>query len=245
MSNDTSNANQFRILILEDDPISQASVSQAVLRAVPESVLLAARNIADGRRLLDKYDFQLAVLDIQLPDGSGLDFLHDIQLKAPRACIVILTGVPLPQHRDQAEAFGVLHFMEKPAHFRTLGNLVRKEWEMCLGIKPAQPTGFTAALTQLTTLDIIQLKCLGRATVNLDFIGNHGEHGRIVFKDGEVFHAETEDQKGVEAFYEIVSWRGGQVLEVTDAPEPSRTVEGNWQRLLMEAVHWVDEHKSP
>ena len=243
MSNDTSNAGQFRILILEDDLISQASVSQVVLRAVPESVLLKARTIADGRRLLDKYDFQLGVLDIQLPDGSGIDFLHDIQLKSPKACVAILTGVPLPQYRDQAEAFGVLHFMEKPADARTLGALVREEWEKRLGMKPAQTNGFSAALTQLTTLDIIQLKCLARASVCLDFIGHHGQHGRIYFKDGEIFHAEAEDQQGVEAFYEIVSWRGGQVVEVADAPEPARTVEGNWQGLLMQAVHWVDENK--
>ena len=245
MNNDKSNASQFRVLILEDDPISQASVSQVVRRAVPESVLLTARTIADARRLLDKYDFHLGVLDIQLPDGSGIDFLHDIQLKSPGACIAILTGVPLPQHRDQAEAFGVLHFMEKPADSRTLGSLVREEWEKCLGLKPAKAAGFSASLTQLTTLDIIQLKCLNRATTDLDFIGHHGEHGRIFFKDGEVFHAETDNQKGVEAFYEIVSWRGGQVVEALDAPEPARTVEGNWQGLLMEAAQWVDEHKSP
>ena len=99
--------------------------------------------------------------------------------------------------------------------------------------------------TRLSTLDIIQLKCLGRKSVSLDFIGHHGKHGRIFFKDGEIHHAETDSQKGVDAFNEIVGWRGGQVVEIPDPLPPSRTVEGHWQGLLMNAVQWVDEHKQP
>jgi len=246
VSKATSHNDQFRVLVLEDDLISQVSASQVIQRAAPESILLMARSLAEGRRLLEKYEFHFCVLDIQLPDGSGIDFLYDIQSSSPQACVAMLTGVPLPHHRDQAEAFGVLHFMEKPADAKLLGALVREEWEKHRAPQASPVMGFSASLTQLTTLDIIQLKCLGRSSVALDFIGHQGEQGRICFKDGEILHAETESQKGVEAFNEIVSWRGGQVVEVRDAPPPpTRTVEGNWQGLLMHAVQWVDENKQP
>jgi CheY-like chemotaxis protein len=195
--------------------------------------------------LLDSFEFHVCVLDLQLPDGSGIDFLHDVQCKAPSACVVISTGVPLPQYRDQAEAFGVLHFMEKPADAKMLGALVRENLEKHRGSQPSAAPGFSASLTQLTTLDIIQLKCLARATVALDFVGTDGRRGRIHFKDGEILHAATGSQKGVDAFSEIVGWRSGKVIEVREASEPARTVEGNWQGLLMHAVHWVDEHKQP
>ena len=124
VANIESNKDQFRVLVLEDDKISLASASRTILKAVPESVILTAGSLADGRRLLKEHRFHLCVLDIQLPDGSGIDFLYDIQQTSPDACVAILTGVPLPQHRAQAEAFGVLHFMEKPADSRVLGPLV-------------------------------------------------------------------------------------------------------------------------
>ena len=239
-----SNNNSFHVLILEDDQISLASATQTIQRAASESVIVSARTLAEGRRLIAEQKFHLCVLDIQLPDGLGIDFLHDIQMKSPEACVAILTGVPLPQYRDQAEAFGVLHFMEKPADAKTLGMLAHEQWDKWKGPKGgAGAGGFSALLTQLTTLDIIQLKCLARSTVALDFAGEGGRQGRIYFKDGEIVHAESGAIKGVEAFNEIVGWRSGQVTEVAGAPAPPRTIEGHWQGLLMHAVHWVDEHK--
>ena len=74
--------------------------------------------------------------------------------------------MPLPHYRDQAEAFGILHFMEKPADAKTLGALVREQWDKWKGVENGSG-GFSALLTQLTTLDVIQLKCLARSTVAL------------------------------------------------------------------------------
>lgn len=239
-----SHNDSFRVLILEDDQISLASASQSILRVVPEAIVESARTLKEGRPLLTERKFQMCVLDIQLPDGLGIDFLHDIQATTPEACVVILTGVPLPHYREQAEAFGILHFLEKPADAKTLGPLVREQFEKWKAPK-ASPAGggFSALLTQLTTLDIIQLKCLARATVALDFVGEGGRKGRMFFKDGEIVHAETGAVNGVDAFNEMVSWRSGQVTEATGGPVPNRTIEGNWQGLLMNAVHWVDENK--
>lgn len=241
-----STSDSFEVLLLEDDKISQISASRAITRAVPDAKLLIAFTIAEARKLLASHQPRLCVLDIQLPDGSGIDFLYDVQEHAASASVVILTGVPLPHYRDQAEAFGVLHFMEKPADTRTLGEVARSSWDKWTSAHRSGTGagGFSAMLTQLTTLDIIQLKCLARVSVTLEFIREHGGRGRIFFQDGEIFHAETGNVCGVEAFNEIVSWNSGRVQEVPRGSVlPSRSVEGNWQNLLMHAAHWVDEKK--
>jgi CheY-like chemotaxis protein len=235
----------FRTLLLEDDRSTQAMVTQAIHRAVPESLVFTARALAEARQLLKEFEFQFCVLDIQLPDGIGLDFLHDVQIQSPHAEVVILTAQALPEYREQAEAFGVLHFMEKKStNLVTLGGLIRDHWERVCGT-PASgaDTGFTASLTRLSTLDIIQIKCLGRSTVTLDFLGRHGRHGRIFVRNGEIIHAEADSLQGVEAFNEIISWRDGQVTELALSSEQTRTVRGDWQTLLMHAVHWADEHR--
>ncbi len=235
---------EFEVLLLEDDEISQLSSTKALTRAVPEAKVIVAATLAEGRRLLIEHRPRMCVLDIQLPDGSGLDFLHDVQVHVPDASVAVLTGVPLPHYRDQAEAFGVLHFMEKPADSRLLGDVAREQHERWVASRSGNGGGFSAMLTQLTTLDIIQLKCLGRSSVALEFLGEQGGRGRIYFRDGEVFHAEAGELHGVDAFNEIVSWRGGRAIEVVRETFPPRSVEGNWQSLLMNAVHWVDERRA-
>lgn len=233
----------FRTLVLEDDSASLALVAQAVRFELPDAEVLVARTMADARLLLKRYEFQLFILDIQLPDGCGIDYLYDIQLAQPDATVVIVTGVPLPEYRDQATAFGVLHFMEKPLNPRALGALARSQREKLQGSQSGETTFFTASLTRLTTLDIIQLKCLARSTQRLDFIGKKDRYGHIYFVEGEITHAETDSKQGVEAFNEIVSWRGGKVLEANDAPVPERSIQGDWQNLLLHAVQWSDEQR--
>lgn len=242
-----SHSESFEVLLLEDDKISQASASRAITRAVPEARLLVAATLAEARELLAGHRPNLCVLDIQLPDGSGIDFLYNLQERVPDAEVAILTGVPLPQYRDQAEAYGVLHFMEKPADSRILGDVAQslfEKWRAAGDEAQAVSGGFSAMLTQLTTLDIIQLKCLARVTVTLEFLREHGGRGRIYFKDGDIIHAETGTLAGVEAFNEIVGWRSGRAQETPVGLTPDRTIEGNWQSLLMHAVHWVDEKKA-
>ncbi len=233
----------FRTLVLEDDSASLALVAQAVRFELPDAEVLVARTMADARLLLKRYEFQLFILDIQLPDGCGIDFLYDIQLAQPDATVVIVTGVPLPEYRDQATAFGVLHFMEKPLNPRALGALARSQREKLQGPQAGETAYFTASLTRLTTLDIIQLKCLGRSTQRLDFIGKKDRYCHIYFVDGEIIHAETDTKQGAEAFNEIVSWRGGKVLEANDVPVPTRSIQGDWQNLLLHAVQWSDEQR--
>jgi hypothetical protein len=136
-----------------------------------------------------------------------------------------------------------LNFLEKPIDLKALINIVRGFREQFL--RQRAGTGdtsfFSASLIRLTPLDVIQLKCLGQATATLDFVSRRQGRARIYIKTGEIIHAETETQRGEAALNEIVSWRGGQVNEVRDAPEPARTIQGDWQNLLMHAVQWADE----
>src|SRR5207237_1028826 len=96
-------------------------------------------------------------------------------------------------------------------------------------------------LRDLQFTDIIQLKCMSGATTALEFTGPNGEKARVYFEKGQVIHATAPGRHGMEAFNEIVRWKGGTVSEVGDAAISPRTIEMDWQHLLMEAVRGVDE----
>src|SRR4029077_6350003 len=100
---------------------------------------------------------------------------------------------------------------------------------------------FQGTLSDLHLADIIQLKCMSGSSAVLQFTGPQGEKARVYFENGQVRHATAPGQEGVAAFNEIVNWKGGQISEVAGAGTSPRTIELDWQILLMDAVRNLDE----
>jgi DNA-binding NarL/FixJ family response regulator len=237
---------KFCVLILEDAVVTSVAVSRALELELPDCLILRAQSLFEAKLLLKTYDIHFFILDIRLPDGCGTDLLPEIIRKNPGAGVVIVTACPLPKHRDSALQYGVLHYMQKPTDPRVLGSLAREYRHAAFGSAGGSDTSFSASLRRLTATDIIQLKCLARATVGLDFTLRDHRHGRLYFEDGEIVHAEvnahpkTDAKEGIDALREIVGWRGGKVDEF-NLPVERKTIQAPWQELLLNAVQWLDE----
>jgi hypothetical protein len=84
------------------------------------------------------------------------------------------------------------------------------------------------------------MECLGRNSSILE-IQNHQLRGRIYIEDGSIIHAVVGDEHGEKAFQKLLAITGGEFkLQPFEAPE-SRTIEGSWEFLLMEAARVADE----
>jgi DNA-binding response OmpR family regulator len=85
-------ARSQRILYVDDD-IAVASVVHRVCRR-REDLCLLAETIAEGRELIAKVgeSLDLAIIDLTLPDGCGLEFSKEIRRQWPNLRIVITTG---------------------------------------------------------------------------------------------------------------------------------------------------------
>jgi response regulator RpfG family c-di-GMP phosphodiesterase len=246
MSNPTlmEKPERFCILILDDDICIVTVLSKALRAAIPDGLILTARSIAEAQMLVAEYRIHLFLLDVHLPDGTGIDLLCDIQTTNPAAQCVIMTAAPLPEYREQAASLGVLRFMEKPVDVKTICTLAKEHLDSLLSESAnVKSNQFAATLSSLSSMDIIQLKCLARATQSLEFVAPQGS-GRVYFYNGEIVHAETQNATGETAFQQIVGWRGGRVVEIMDAPEPARTIAAHWQSLLLAAAQAIDEDRS-
>jgi DNA-binding NarL/FixJ family response regulator len=71
------------ILIVEDDPEMERTVVEA-LHVFPDARVHRARSLAEARRSVQRHRVQLAVIDLGLPDGSGLALLEELA-RAPHA----------------------------------------------------------------------------------------------------------------------------------------------------------------
>ncbi len=69
-----------RILLVEDDRALGRGICMALSRE--DLTVTGCESLAQGRRALEEGKFDLLILDINLPDGSGLDLLEEIRRKS-------------------------------------------------------------------------------------------------------------------------------------------------------------------
>jgi DNA-binding NtrC family response regulator len=115
------------ILVLEDDP-AFAGVLEEELRGRGHSVE-TARSVAEAIDRLADATFDVALLDLQLPDGSGLDVLRVIGAESYPVEALVLTGNAEVPTALEAMKLGAYDYLSKPPRLEELHVLVVKAAE--------------------------------------------------------------------------------------------------------------------
>jgi DNA-binding NarL/FixJ family response regulator len=82
----------IRIALLEDDAVLLDRYVELVRSAPDMQVLWAARNLAEARSAIDSGTPDILLVDLGLPDGSGLDIFAQVKKQFP-ACEVMVVSV--------------------------------------------------------------------------------------------------------------------------------------------------------
>jgi response regulator of citrate/malate metabolism len=108
-------------LIIEDD-YHVASIHGAYLRRVDGfEVAGHASTLAGGRDALRRLAPTLVLLDIYLPDGNGLELLHEsLELSGPRADFLVISAARDMQSVRAAMQQGAVHYLVKPFNYAQL-----------------------------------------------------------------------------------------------------------------------------
>ena len=108
----------LRVLLVEDEPANRALVRAIISRSSEPGlqglVLHEAPTIAAARAILADHDVDVALLDVRLPDGNGLDIAADLRARGSEARVIIISASVLPVERSRALASGADAFLGKP-----------------------------------------------------------------------------------------------------------------------------------
>ena len=99
------------ILIVEDDIALGDGVRLALQHPELEAVL--CRTLAQARAAMEGQAFDLAVLDVNLPDGSGLDLLREVR-RTSAVPIILLTANDLEMDIVSGLESGADDYITKP-----------------------------------------------------------------------------------------------------------------------------------
>ncbi len=101
-----------KILLVEDDPLISHNITRTLSKAGYRVV--AARSVATGYQHSRVEDFDLLLLDIGLPDGSGLELAQRLRRENHLSPIIFLTAYEDEQVVAQAIACGAHSYLVKP-----------------------------------------------------------------------------------------------------------------------------------
>jgi len=113
------------VLVLDDHAGARAWLAAAVAEAFTEARCVQAATIAEARQRISDEAFDLALLDLKLPDGSGLDLLAALQAQQPPACCVVATIYDDDEHLFTALQRGAQGYVLKEQSRDALAAMLR------------------------------------------------------------------------------------------------------------------------
>lgn len=101
-----------QIFLLEDDTALSRGIRMALCGAERDVIL--ADSIAQAREKLEEVRFNLLILDINLPDGSGLDLLRNLRSRGDDTPVILLTANDLEMDEVNGLEAGADDYITKP-----------------------------------------------------------------------------------------------------------------------------------
>src|SRR6266704_2492806 len=161
-----------KILLLDDDQdfldLYREMLSQH-LSCLPD--VRTASSSARALALLESEQFQLLIVDLNMPKMDGLQVLSIARRKYPELRLVILTAIREEQFRTRAYAMGVDQYWIKPESDQEMGLFIES-------LLSREAKGGFRGVQSKSLVDIVQLECLSQSSTVLRITNGMAE-GKI------------------------------------------------------------------
>ena len=112
-----------KVLVVDDN-----NIFSRILKDELELFGHETLTVSDGADAILRYldnDIDIVVLDIKMPKISGVDTLQIIRKINPKAKVIIITGNPTQDVRNQSIDLGAINFLTKPFPLRSLIQIIQ------------------------------------------------------------------------------------------------------------------------
>jgi DNA-binding response OmpR family regulator len=147
----------IRILIVDDDPVARHLYHTMLTTFGYEQVDTAASGEL-GLARLQQNDYQVVLLDKNMPGISGMDVLRDTQNLRPACQFIMVTGYNSDESAREALSLGVTDYQAKPTDIHELRSRVKAAAATARAFRlerslPKEVARIVAGLKQALALD--------------------------------------------------------------------------------------------
>jgi len=116
----------LRILLADDHAVVRRGVKQIIAEAFAQATFGEAQNVPELLKLIGSEHWNIVVLDLNMPDGSGLEALKQIKQAHPQLPVLILTMFPEDQYAMRTIRAGAAGYLNKESAPEELVQAIRK-----------------------------------------------------------------------------------------------------------------------
>lgn len=101
-------------ILIVDDEVEVGTFFQFYFQEEKNLPVRVAYSGAEARQLITRYRFDLALVDLKLPDADGIILLKEIKNRNPRCEVIIMTGYSTIKSAVEAIKYGAFDYIDKP-----------------------------------------------------------------------------------------------------------------------------------
>ncbi|MGN6466134.1 MAG: response regulator [Rhizobiaceae bacterium] len=117
----------LRFLIIDDHPLFREALRSALHLVYPDAETVEARLVEHALAILHEGGaFDLALLDLSIPDVQGFEGLLTIRTRYPRLPVVVVSGHEDPRIVSETLSYGAAGFIPKSARKDDLAKAIRE-----------------------------------------------------------------------------------------------------------------------
>ena len=116
----------MRVLIVDDHERVRRGVRDALDRALGEGVFGEAGGAAEALQRVEQEPWDVVLLDLSLPDRSGMDTLKELRRRRPGVPVLVMSMHPESQYGPAARAAGAAGYLPKGSAPETIAAAVRR-----------------------------------------------------------------------------------------------------------------------
>ena len=113
----------IRVMLVDDHPVVLGGLSSALGEQLDIDVVARPSSRAEAEAVLREQEIDVALVDLRLPDGSGLEL---ISAARPAPAWIVLSSFEAPQYLSAALKFGAAGYLVKTAPLTDVVDAIRR-----------------------------------------------------------------------------------------------------------------------
>lgn len=125
MPTTSTSASDVQVMIVDDHEVVRRGIAEVIERSDGMSVVAEAGSVADGLRRAALVRPQVMLVDLQLPDGTGIELMRSLHDAQPDVRCVVLTSFDDDDALAEALDAGALAYVLKTVRGAEIADVVR------------------------------------------------------------------------------------------------------------------------